>query len=80
MTVCSFTLSRMGIITSRRMKSKLSLTGLNWAGVSLGRAASFFCLDPPAPKTATLPQTIASASHKAVNRVRFILLLHGFPT
>src|SRR5262249_51581249 len=38
MTVCSLTPSRMGIITLRRVWSKLSVTGLNLAGVSLGKS------------------------------------------
>ena len=38
MTVCSFTPSRMGIITSRLMYSKLSVTGWKLAGVSLGKS------------------------------------------
>src|SRR6476619_7547129 len=36
MTVCSFTPSRIGIITSRRTWSKAAVTGLNMRGVSLG--------------------------------------------
>src|ERR1700674_2659088 len=39
MTVCSFTPSRMGIMTSRLAWSKLSVTGVNCTGVSLGRVA-----------------------------------------
>src|SRR5712692_120471 len=39
MTVCSFTPSRMGIMISRRVYSKLSVTGSNLAGVSLGKLA-----------------------------------------
>src|SRR5208282_184813 len=38
MTVCNLTPSRMGIITSRLTYSKLSVTGTNLAGVSLGKA------------------------------------------
>ena len=38
MTVCSFTPSRMGIITSRLTWSKPSFVGSNFAGVSLGYA------------------------------------------
>ena len=34
--MCSFTPSRIGIITSRRSWSKPSVTGVNRAGVSLG--------------------------------------------
>ena len=37
MTVCSFTPSRIGIITSRRMWSKPSFVGSTLAGVSLGK-------------------------------------------
>src|SRR6476619_6921781 len=36
MTVCSFTPSRIGIITSRRTWSKAPVTGVNVRGVSLG--------------------------------------------
>src|SRR5258707_15510042 len=36
-TVCNFTPSRIGIITSRRTYSKPSLVGLNSCGVSAGR-------------------------------------------
>src|SRR5438034_6246590 len=38
MTVCSFAPSRMGIISSRLIWSKLSVAGSNLAGVSLGKA------------------------------------------
>ena len=36
MTVCSFTPSRIGIMTSRRTWSKPSLVGTSFAGISLG--------------------------------------------
>jgi len=36
-TLCSFTPSRMGIITARFTYTKLSATGVNVAGVSLGK-------------------------------------------
>src|SRR6266404_2855470 len=38
MTVCNLTPSRMGIMTLRRVWSKLSVTGLNLAGISLGNS------------------------------------------
>jgi hypothetical protein len=38
MTVCSLTPSRIGIMTVRRIWSKLSVTGLNLAGISLGNS------------------------------------------
>ena len=37
-TVCSFTPSRIGIISSRRSKSKLAVRGVNVAGISDGSA------------------------------------------
>src|SRR5215475_13551839 len=40
-TVCSFTPSRMGIITSRLTYSKPSLVGSNFCGVSLGKVLTW---------------------------------------
>src|SRR5689334_21330265 len=45
MTVCNFTPSRIGIITSRLTKSKLSVTAWIFCGDSLGREPAAFCAD-----------------------------------
>ena len=39
-TVKSFTPSRIGIITSRRVKLNEEVTGVNFAGISFGRVAA----------------------------------------
>src|SRR5450830_504233 len=41
MTVCSFTPSRMGIMTSRRTWSKPTKVGVSFAGVSLGSVVTW---------------------------------------
>src|SRR4051812_18193226 len=56
MTVCSFTPSRIGIIISRRTKSKLEVCDSTCAGVSLGNPAELdcpveLCAQSPATKT-----------------------------